>query len=121
VTLLGPGGAGKTRLAGEAGVHHLQEAPDGVWLVELAPVVEASEIWPAILAALGLRETALLERTGAPAIASSDALHRVLDALADRIALVILDNCEHLVGAVAAVAEELLGRCPARPRPGDEP
>ena len=45
-------------------------------------------------------------------MASSDALHRVLDALADRAALVILDNCEHLIGDVAAVADELLGRCP---------
>ena len=111
VTLLGPGGAGKTRLAGEAGAHHLPEAPDGVWLVELAPVVEASGIGPAILAALGLRETALLERATAPGMASSDALHRVLDALADRAALVILDNCEHLIADVAAVADELLGRC----------
>jgi predicted ATPase/DNA-binding SARP family transcriptional activator len=112
VTLLGPGGAGKTRLAGEAGAHHLPDVPDGVWLVELAPVVEASGIGPAILAALGLRETALLERAGAPGIASSDALHRVLDALADRSALVMLDNCEHLIADVAAVADELLGRCP---------
>ena len=111
VTLLGPGGAGKTRLAGEAGAHHLPEAPDGVWLVELAPVVEASGIGPAILAALGLRETALLERAATPGMPSSDALHRVLDALADRTALVILDNCEHLIGDVAAVADELLGRC----------
>jgi len=112
VTLLGPGGAGKTRLAGEAGAHHLPEAPDGVWLVELAPVVEASGIGPAILAALGLRETALLERAATPGIPSSDALHRVLDALSDRTALVILDNCEHLIGDAAAVADELLGRCP---------
>jgi predicted ATPase/DNA-binding SARP family transcriptional activator len=112
VTLLGPGGAGKTRLAGEAGAHHLPEAPDGVWLVELAPVGEASGIGPAILAALGLRETALLERAATPAMAPSDALHRVLDALADRTALVILDNCEHLIADVAAVADELLGRCP---------
>jgi predicted ATPase len=44
-------------------------------------------------------------------MASSDAMHRVLDALAERAALVILDNCEHLIGAVAAVADELLGRC----------
>ncbi len=112
VTLLGPGGAGKTRLAGEAGAHHLPEAPDGVWLVELAPVVEASGIGPAILAALGLRETALLERASTPGMASADALHRVLDALVDRTALVILDNCEHLIGDVASVADELLGRCP---------
>ena len=112
VTLLGPGGAGKTRLAGEAGARRLPDSPDGVWLVELAPVVDDTGIGPAILAALGLRETDLFERAATPGRASSDALHRVFDALADRAALVILDNCEHLVGAVAAMADELLGRCP---------
>jgi predicted ATPase/DNA-binding SARP family transcriptional activator len=112
VTLLGPGGAGKTRLAGEVGARHLPEVADGVWLVELAPVVDDTGIGPAILAALGLRETDLFERAATPGMASSDALHRVFEALADRTALVILDNCEHLVGAVAAVADDLLGRRP---------
>jgi len=112
VTLLGPGGAGKTRLAGEAGARALPQAPDGVWLAELAPVVDPTGIGPAILAALGLRETTLLERTVAPGAATPDALERVREALADRAALLILDNCEHLIADVAAVADDLLGRCP---------
>ena len=114
VTLVGPGGAGKTRLAGEAGAQRLPDAPDGVWLVELAPVAEASGDRPAILAALGLREAALLERA-APGIASSDALHRAARrARRPRARSLVLDNCEHLIGDVAAARRRAARALPAR-------
>lgn len=58
VTLTGPGGAGKTRLAIESAAEHAARSPDGVWLVELAPVVDGAGVPEAILAALGLREAA---------------------------------------------------------------
>ena len=80
---------------------------DGVWIVELAPVTADVEIVPAMLAALGLREAALLERAGLP----RDGLDRLLDMLADRETILLLDNCEHLIAAAADMAEAA-GRCP---------
>jgi predicted ATPase/DNA-binding SARP family transcriptional activator len=112
VTLLGPGGAGKTRLAEEVAARRVGRTPDGVWLVELAPVTEEAEIVPALLGSLHLREAALLDASGGSAMAPGDALSRVVDLLADRAALLVVDNCEHLIAATAAVADELLGRCP---------
>ncbi|MFF4579332.1 BTAD domain-containing putative transcriptional regulator [Streptomyces sp. NPDC001373] len=118
VTLLGPGGAGKTRLSQEAAeVHADGDWPDGVWLVELAPVDDPEDVAEAALAALGARETklrgaaaeelrALTDRTGG----------RPLDRLADhcsrRRLLLLLDNCEHVIGAAAELAERILTRCP---------
>lgn len=110
VTLIGPGGAGKTRLAQTAAARMGTSAPDGVWLVELAPVTEETGIAPALLGALQLREVSLLEQQAK--LPAADALARVLDVLADRTALIVLDNCEHLIAAAAGVVDELLGRCP---------
>ncbi|HEY8471747.1 MAG TPA: BTAD domain-containing putative transcriptional regulator [Natronosporangium sp.] len=126
-TLIGPGGSGKTRLAVEASRSLVGELPDGVWLVELAPLTDGGEIAPAILNALGLRPQALLRRKRVSAAErwgrSLDALERHLDtgddpvdrltaALADRRLLLVLDNCEHLLDAVAALTDRLLGDCP---------
>ena len=60
ITLTGPGGAGKTRLAVEAARAELPAAPDGVWLIELAPVTDPADVTSAVLSALGLREQALV-------------------------------------------------------------
>ena len=109
VTLVGPGGAGKTRLAGEALAGWVDRVAGGVWMVELAPVTDEVEVVPAVLAALGLREGALLDRPGQ---SLRDGLERLLDALAERETILLLDNCEHLVGAVAELADRLLGACP---------
>ncbi|MFF1557075.1 BTAD domain-containing putative transcriptional regulator [Streptomyces sp. NPDC058279] len=118
VTLLGPGGAGKTRLSQEAAEAQGAAAPpDGVWLVELAPVDDPDDVPEAVLAALGARETklrgaaaeelrALTDRNG------DDPLERLVDHCARRRLLLLLDNCEHVVKAVAGLAEELLARCP---------
>src|SRR4051812_46673142 len=109
VTLLGPGGAGKTRLAREAVAGWVERVEDGVWMVELAPVTAEAEIVPAVLDALGLREAALPERAGTVV---RDGLERLLDVLAEREAIIVLDNCEHLIAGVAQLADRLLGVCP---------
>ncbi|MFE9630595.1 BTAD domain-containing putative transcriptional regulator [Streptomyces sp. NPDC006463] len=118
VTLLGPGGAGKTRLSQEAA--EAQDAgdwPDGVWLVELAPVDDPEDVAEAALAALGARETklrgaaaeemrVLTERVG------DDPLDRLAEHCAHRRLLLLLDNCEHVIDAAAELAERLLTHCP---------
>ncbi len=110
VTLVGPGGAGKTRLASEAAARVLDTAPDGIWLVELAPLTAGADVPQAVLAALGLREANLLDRrTTLPA---REAMPRLLESLADKRSVVVLDNCEHLVDASARLADQLLAACP---------
>ncbi|MCX5606975.1 winged helix-turn-helix domain-containing protein [Streptomyces sp. NBC_00047] len=102
-TLTGPGGAGKTRLALQSARPLLGRFPDGVWLVELAPLSAGADVPQAVLSALGLREHAP---------AAGDPLDRLGSALRTRTALLVLDNCEHLVEAAAAMADRLLGECP---------
>jgi predicted ATPase/DNA-binding SARP family transcriptional activator len=109
VTLVGAGGAGKTRLSGEAALQLPEPPRDGVWLVELAPLGNPDDIPGAILGALNQFDPARLDPRPP---AAGDPLAPVVDALADREVLLILDNCEHLVDAVAKTAETLLGRVP---------
>ncbi len=104
VTLVGTGGAGKTRLAVELAAR----TPGTAWLVELASLGDADGLAPAVLGALGLREAALPDRPAAAA----DAESRLIDALAVSDALLVLDNCEHIVVAVAELADRLLAGCP---------
>ena len=108
VTLVGPGGAGKTRLAGEVGVRVLDRFPDGVWLVELAPATGGDQVPQAVLAGVGLPAAGPETDGSSP----RDALGRLVDLVARRRALIVLDNCEHLVEAAAHTAGELLARCP---------
>ncbi|MFJ2741362.1 ATP-binding protein [Streptomyces sp. NPDC087440] len=108
VTLTGPGGAGKTRLAQEGAGRW----PGEVCYVELAPVPDAAGLPYAVLAALGVRESGFPDRTGG----SADALERLLSVLAaheGQPPLLVLDNCEHLVGAAALLAVRMLGAHPA--------
>ncbi len=93
VTLVGPGGVGKTRLAAELAAGW--QAPDGAWLAELAGVSDPAGVPAAVCGALGVRPGADLAGQ-----------------LSDRELLIVLDNCEHLVGACATAAQEILGRCP---------
>ncbi len=117
ITLTGPGGAGKTRLAVEAARAELPATPDGVWLVELAPVTDPADVTSAVLSALGLREQVLVSpsRARRPMPETSlppDELSRLLSALAAKRTLLVLDNCEHLVAAAAALADRVLASCP---------
>ena len=104
-TLIGPGGSGKTRLATETARTLLGDLPDGAWLVELAPIGPDGDVAQAALAGLGLRDTLLGE---APDAAPTD---RLVAAIRDREALLILDNCEHLIDSAAAFAHQVLGEC----------
>jgi predicted ATPase/DNA-binding SARP family transcriptional activator len=122
VTLTGPGGAGKTRLAIELAALLTGEAPaepDGerggcqVRLVELTPVTEPGDVPYAVLHALGIRQSPVIGHAGAGQIgATADPLQRLVAALAERRDLLILDNCEHVVAAAAALADEVLAGCP---------
>ncbi|WP_370256887.1 BTAD domain-containing putative transcriptional regulator [Streptomyces sp. V4I8] len=116
VTLLGPGGAGKTRLSQEAAESVRDGAPDGVWLVELAPVDDPAAVPEAVLTAVGARET-VLYGAGAEAMRAGserpdDPVERLAEHCGKRRMLLILDNCEHVVEAAARLAAELLERCP---------
>ena len=107
VTLTGPGGAGKTRLAVELAAALRAEHRDGAWLVELAGVVEPDGVAPAAAAALGAGAAAL---PGAqPAGSTTDLIVRYL---AGRSLVVVLDNCEHVIGEAAALADTLAGAVP---------
>ncbi|OXM46204.1 BTAD domain-containing putative transcriptional regulator [Amycolatopsis alba] len=104
VTLTGPGGAGKTRLAVETAT--ASDLP--AVFVELAPYSENADVAHAVLTALGLRTVPL----GAVTVENAP-LERLIDALADRAVLLVLDNCEHLVEAAAKLVARLLGAASA--------
>jgi non-specific serine/threonine protein kinase len=101
LTLIGPGGTGKTRLALQVAGMLLDRFPDGVWLVEFAAVSDPSLVSQTVVSALGLINTA-----GQPPL---DLLKRFL---CPKQILLLLDNCEHLVEACAELAEALLRICP---------
>ncbi|QLJ00715.1 winged helix-turn-helix domain-containing protein [Streptomyces sp. NEAU-sy36] len=115
VTLLGPGGAGKTRLSQEAAEAVRDSVRDGVWLAELAPVDDPDAVPQAVLTAIGARET-VLHGVGAESmravVEGHDPLDRLVEHCARRRMLIVLDNCEHVVDAAARLAERLLERCP---------
>ncbi|MGD9894185.1 MAG: AAA family ATPase, partial [Dehalococcoidia bacterium] len=102
LTLTGAGGIGKTRLALEVAREVAPYYRDGVHWVDLSALGDGAGVMPAIAAALGLRDN--LDRT---------MLDVVRDALRSHEALLVLDNCEHLLDASAVLTESLLGSCPA--------
>ncbi|NKQ57075.1 AfsR/SARP family transcriptional regulator [Amycolatopsis sp. K13G38] len=110
VTLVGPGGAGKTRLATEAAVRHPVHRRGRVWFVALASVRDPGDLTSAVLGALGSLDMRLLNT--APSMQPADPLERVRELIGSGEALLVLDNCEHLVGAAAELTHELLGRVP---------
>ena len=101
VTLTGPGGCGKTRLALEVASRLLPSFEDGVWLVELAALSDPALVPQTLASTLGVRE--------GPGRTLTDAL---VDFLRPKTLLVVLDNCEHLVADCARLAETLLRACP---------
>jgi class 3 adenylate cyclase len=101
VTLTGPGGVGKTRLAIRLGAELLDGSGAGVWFVDLAPLLESALVAGTVAAVLGVSEQ--------PGARLLDAL---ADALIDRRLLLVLDNCEHVVENAAELVAGLLRRCP---------
>jgi predicted ATPase/DNA-binding XRE family transcriptional regulator len=101
VTLTGAGGCGKTRLGVQVAAGLLGGSGDGVWLVELAAVSSEDAVAPAISQALEITT-----QPGRPA------LDTLLDALAPQDMLIVLDNCEHLIGGCAKTADAIVRRCP---------
>lgn len=102
VTLCGPGGVGKTRLALAAAARLEEAHPDGVWFVELAGA-QGTSVAEAVAAAIGMRE----DDAGGGRVEE-----RLAEALRRRAALLVLDNCEHLLPAAAALTERLLRHAP---------
>jgi predicted ATPase/DNA-binding SARP family transcriptional activator/DNA-binding CsgD family transcriptional regulator len=100
LTLTGAGGSGKTRLALEIARDLVAAYPDGVWMVELAPLSEPELVAQEVAGALGVTE-----RPGEPLIDT------LADALGDKGLLLVLDNCEHLVEAAARLVDALLDSC----------
>ncbi len=101
VTLTGAGGAGKTRLSLELAAASLDRFSDGVWLAELAPVATTDLIPQTLLSMFNLREDS-----------HRGALQVLIDHLRGKSALLLLDNCEHLVEGCAQIADQLLSACP---------
>lgn len=115
VTMVGPGGAGKTRLATETGRTLVEQCGDGIWFVELAPLGDSADVAPAMLSALGASEFVdNLRSTLAPQHFPTRraAADRLVEVIADRPVLLVLDNCEHLIHEVAALVDSLLASCP---------
>ena len=100
LTLTGVGGSGKTRLALEVACDLVGLFPDGVWLVELAPLYEPELVSRAVAEALGVSE-----RPNEPLIAT------LVDACRGKTVLLVLDNCEHVLYAAASLADTLLDAC----------
>ena len=100
VTVTGPGGVGKTRLAGQVARAVAGRFADGAWLAELAPVQDPAQVPAVVAAALRVREQ--------PGVPAAQALARVL---ARQQLLLVLDNCEHLIGAAAQMCAGLLAAC----------
>src|SRR5260370_29991966 len=100
VSLVGPGGVGKTRLAIRAAGELSRGFKDGAWLVELAEVQDPALVENAVMAALDLRDQA--------ATAPRDLIHSFLR---DKELLLVLHNCEHLLDAVANLASDSVRQC----------
>src|SRR5579872_2367855 len=102
VTLVGPGGAGKTRMALEVGSDLLAEPLDGIWFVELAPIDDPQLVGVTLCTAIGAQ------------IAGGRGMTEIaVGYLRQKKSLLIVDNCEHLIGATAQLIEELLRGCPS--------
>ena len=100
VTVAGPGGVGKTRLAGQVARAVAGRFADGAWLAELAPAGDPAQVPGVVAAALGVREQ--------PGVPAAEVVARVL---ARQQLLLVLDNCEHVIGAAAELCAGLLAAC----------
>jgi predicted ATPase/class 3 adenylate cyclase len=101
VTLTGPGGAGKTRLGLQVAAEMLDSGADEAWFVELAPLSDEELVVGTVASALRLRDEP-----------HRPVLDTLIDSLGDRSILIVLDNCEHVIGAAAKMASAVLRGCP---------
>lgn len=111
VTVLGPGGAGKTRLAIEAARRHRDAYRDGAWLIDLGSVTDPDKVGGALLAAIGLRGSALFDASARLSGDPADELDTLADQLDARESLLVVDNCEHVIDTAAHLLSALLARC----------
>jgi predicted ATPase/DNA-binding CsgD family transcriptional regulator len=102
VTLTGPGGVGKTRIAVELAKQTRKAFGDGAWVVELATVTDGANLASNMLSALAIPDQSV-----------RDTVTKLVDHLRDRHVLLVLDNCEHLLQPTAELVSDLLGECPA--------
>ncbi|HTH07600.1 MAG TPA: adenylate/guanylate cyclase domain-containing protein, partial [Ilumatobacteraceae bacterium] len=100
-TIAGPGGVGKTRLALEVTMLAAPNWPDGAWLVDLTPVVEAEDV-----------PSAVAQAVGTTVASGQDVWPEVLTHLEQRRCLIVLDNCEHLVDGIGPLVKGVLAHCP---------
>jgi predicted ATPase/DNA-binding SARP family transcriptional activator len=113
ITLTGPGGAGKTRLSVEVGAAVADHVPDGVWFVPLAPVRDAADVAQAVLSAVDPQDGAwLADPLEAARLAAMEPLDRLGEVLSALSLVLVLDNCEHVLDAVAWLAGRLLADAP---------
>ena len=101
LTLTGSGGCGKTRLSLQVAAEVLEQFPDGVWVVELAPLAGPTLVAQTVASLLGIKE-----QTGQPLVQT------LPESLSSRRLLLLLDNCEHLLAACVSLASALLRSCP---------
>ena len=101
LTLSGPGGCGKTRLALQLSADVVEQHPDGVWIADLAPIADP-----------GFVATAAADAVGIGAVPGKTTEQALVDHLQPLSALLILDNCEHLVEVSSSLAENLVRGCP---------
>jgi len=101
LTLIGPGGTGKTRLSVEIATKQLANFKDGVWLVELAPISDPAFIVAAIASVFEVRE-----------LQNIPLIQLLLDYLRAKYLLLVIDNCEHIVEASAEIVDQILHTCP---------
>ncbi|HVE95087.1 MAG TPA: adenylate/guanylate cyclase domain-containing protein, partial [Acidimicrobiales bacterium] len=101
LTVTGAGGCGKTRLALHAAADAIDAYPDGEWFVDLAPLSDPELVVPTLAAVLGIKETP-----------GRDWVDTIAQRLSGHRALVVLDNCEHVIAASAELADGLLRSCP---------
>ena len=101
VTLTGPGGSGKTRLALQVAAELLDGSGEGVWFVELADVSDPDLVGSAVSRTLGIKEQP-----------GHDVTESLLEALTDLHLLIVLDNCEHMITSCAKLADAIVRRCP---------
>lgn len=111
VTVTGAGGSGKTRLAIQTAAELLDDYPEGVFLVDLAPLTDPKLVVQEVAEATNLQTVPMGERRDAPP--DKSLLERLIDHLAPRRALLIFDNCEHVIPASSGVVTRILASCPS--------